>query len=139
VIGAILDQPSAAPDRLRYTFPRWRRLTRSADYERVFEAKQVFIDRELIVHAAPNGGRPTRLGMAISRKVGRAVRRNLIKRLMREAFRLNQHRFPDGLDLVVVPRKGALLTLESVSASLCKLVPRAAACVARPTSGREEP
>jgi ribonuclease P protein component len=112
--------------RVRYGLPRSRRLLRPAEYRRVYAAKQVFIDRELIVHAAPNGGRPTRLGMAISRRIGGAVRRNRIKRLMREAFRLNQHRFADGLDMVLVPRRGAQLTLESISASLCKLLPRAA-------------
>ena len=111
---------------MRYGFSRSRRLIRPGDYRRVFAAKRVFIDEELILHAADNGGGPTRLGTAISRKVGRAVRRNRIKRLIREAFRLNQQRIPNGLDLVVVPRKGARLTLETVSASLCRLADRAA-------------
>jgi len=113
--------------RARYRFPRSRRLLRRAEYGRVFAAKRVFIDEELILHAVANGGRPTRLGLAIGRKVGNAVRRNRIKRLIREAFRLNQHRFPDGLDLIVVVRKGARLTHETISASLCGLVARAAA------------
>ena len=119
-------EPPEDDRRVRYGFPRSRRLLRPIEYQRVYATKQVFIDRELIVHAAPNGRRPTRLGLAISRKIGGAVRRNRIKRLMREAFRLNQHRFADGLDLVVIPRKGAQLTLESISLSLCKLLPRAA-------------
>jgi ribonuclease P protein component len=77
--------------------------------------------------------------MAISRRIGRAARRNRIKRLIRESFRLNQHRFPEGLDLVVVPRKRSRLTLETISASLCKLVPRAAAaCLPRPRGEGEE-
>lgn len=122
---------------MRYRFPRRRRLTRSGDFRRVFSAKQVFIDRELIVHAAANGGRPTRLGMAVSRKVGGAVRRNRIRRLMRESFRLNQHRFPEGLDLVLVPRRGAELTLEALSASLVKLVARAARACLGPDDDRE--
>ena len=114
------------PARLRYRFPRWRRLARSRDYRRVFADGKVFIDGELILHAAPNGGNPTRLGTAISRRVGSSARRNRIKRLIREAFRLNCHRFPEGLDLVVTVRKGAELTLDSISASLVGLVAKAA-------------
>ncbi len=122
--------------RVRYRFPRARRLLRPTEYRRVYATKQVFIDRELILHGAANGGRPTRLGLAISRKLGGAVRRNRIKRLMRESFRLNQHRFPDGLDIVLVPRKGAQLTLESISVSLLKLLPRAAGVLlASPNEG----
>jgi len=125
--------------RTRYQFPRSRRLLQRAEFGRVFAAKRVFIDEELILHTAANGGQPTRLGLAIGRKVGNAVRRNRIKRLIREAFRLNQHRFPDGLDLVVVVRKGAQLTFETISASLCGLVARAGArlpssAVAQPPS-----
>ena len=131
---------SADSPPLRYRFPRARRIRLTSEYRRVFDAKQVFIDRELILHAAANGGRPTRLGMAVSRKVGGAVRRNRIRRLMREAFRLNQHRFPDGLDVVLVPRKGAQLTFESISASLCKLVQRAAdACLGTRTDEADAP
>lgn len=127
------DRPTGETPRPRYFLPRSRRLRLKTDFRRVFAARQVFIDRELIVHAAANGGRPTRLGLAVTRKVGSAVRRNRIRRLMREAFRLHQHRFPTGLDLVLVPRKGAQLTLESISASLCKLVERAGrACLPRP-------
>ena len=121
-------QPSSPEARRgRYRLPKSRLLTRSRDYGRVFDAKQVFADGELVLYAAANGGLPTRLGTAIGRKVGGAVRRNRIKRLIREAFRLNQGRFPDGLDVVVVTRKGARLTLETIAASLLSLVDRAAA------------
>ena len=111
---------------VRYKFSRARRLPGPAAFRRVYAAKRVFIDNELIVHAAPNGGGPTRLGTSITRKIGGSVRRNRVKRIIREAFRLSQHRLPPGLDLVVIPRKGATLTLSAVSESLVALVTKAA-------------
>ena len=46
-----------------------------------------------------------RLGVSVSKDHGGAVRRNKLKRLLREAFRLEQHRFPPDLDLVLIPRQ----------------------------------
>ncbi len=56
------------------------------------------------VYALPNELGHGRMGISISRRVGTAVRRNRIKRLLREAFRLMQYEFPRGYDLVVVVR-----------------------------------
>ena len=49
-----------------------------------------------------------RLGVVASRRVGNAVRRNRAKRLLREAFRQNQHRLPPSCDLVLVARPAIL-------------------------------
>jgi ribonuclease P protein component len=50
---------------------------------------------------------PTRLGITVTRKIGNAVARNRIKRLVREVFRLNRTRLPEGLDLVWVAKQQA--------------------------------
>lgn len=49
----------------------------------------------------------SRLGVTVTKKTGTAVTRNLIKRLVRELFRLNRHRWPGGLDLVFIARPEA--------------------------------
>lgn len=46
-----------------------------------------------------------RLGVSVSKDHGGAVRRNKLKRLLREAFRLEQHQLPPTLDLVLIPRQ----------------------------------
>ncbi len=50
--------------------------------------------------------RGPRLGLSVSRKVGGAPRRSRVKRLLREAFRLNKHRMPAEIDLIAYPRPG---------------------------------
>jgi ribonuclease P protein component len=47
-----------------------------------------------------------RLGIVVTKKIGSAVRRNRIKRVLREVFRRNRELFPSGSDLVVVAKKG---------------------------------
>lgn len=60
--------------------------------------------RYVVVIAARREEGPPRLGVTVSRKIGSAVVRNRIKRLIREAFRLQQHQLPSRMDLVVVAR-----------------------------------
>jgi ribonuclease P protein component len=64
--------------------------------------------RELVLYVFPRGGdEPARLGLSVSRKVGGAVERNTVKRMLREAFAHEQDRFPPGTDVVVIARPGA--------------------------------
>ena len=65
----------------------------------------------------------SRLGLAVSRRVGSAVQRNRLKRQVREWFRREQHRFRRTVDLVVVPRAPATaLSSAQVAAELRALV-----------------
>ena len=74
---------------------------------RVFAEGRKTVGRWLILwhRRDPAGGEP-RLGLSVSAKVGGAVRRNRLKRLIRETFRLRRAELEEGLELVVYPRPG---------------------------------
>ena len=73
--------------------------------------------------AAPAPG--ARLGVSVSKDHGGAVRRNKLKRLLREAFRLERHRLPEALDLVLIPRqRNDRFPLAELRAELVALVHR---------------
>jgi ribonuclease P protein component len=87
---------------------RGRRLSRSAEFERVYRQGRSVSNRHLVLYSFPNESvdRP-RLGLSVSRKVGGAVERNHVKRLLREAFDGVQSELSGGHDVVVVARPEA--------------------------------
>jgi ribonuclease P protein component len=89
--------------------PRRRRLSRSAEFERVYRQGRSKGNRFLVLYAFPRAdedleGEGPRLGLSVSRRVGGAVERTRVKRALREAFWQDAERLPAGSDYVVVAR-----------------------------------
>jgi ribonuclease P protein component len=104
--------PEAAGMKARMSdcrFPKQLRLLRGGQFEKVYRRRRSAADRLLLVHACENGLDHCRLGLSVSRRVGGAVVRNRWKRLLREAFRQARGELPEGLDLVVSPRRGTTI------------------------------
>jgi ribonuclease P protein component len=92
----------ASPERLR--LPQRRRLRRKSEYDAVYARGRRFSDAYFAIVARRNDMGCPRLGLAVATKVaGNSVERNRIRRVIRETFRLRQHRLP-ALDLVVSAR-----------------------------------
>ncbi|MFC3283872.1 ribonuclease P protein component [Litchfieldella rifensis] len=88
-------------------FPRCLRLLTPGDYRHVFDQAAYKVHgKGLLALACSNNLDHPRVGLVISKKnVRRAVDRNRLKRLIRESFRLQQHRLP-AVDVVVLARRG---------------------------------
>ena len=89
------------------------RLSRSAEFERVYRQGRSTANRHLVLYAFPNAAsdRP-RLGLSVSRKVGGAVERNKVKRMLRESFARVEPTLREGQDVVLVARPSAAELVE---------------------------
>jgi len=101
------------------------------EFQRAYRRRCAASDPWLLVFGHENGLPHPRLGMSVSRKIGKAVMRNRWKRLIREAFRRNRQRLPTGIDLIVIPRKDGTVELADVEASLVRLAQRVASRLAK--------
>lgn len=101
------------------------RLTDSPEFERVYRRGTAYRGKLFSIHAFPNEHGAPRLGLSVSRKVGKAVVRNTVRRRLREVFRLCVSEIPGDLDLVVSARPAASgATFEELRAEFGKALSR---------------
>jgi ribonuclease P protein component len=93
------------------TLPARRRLKTQAHFRAVYQrgrrASGAWLTVVALLRRSPEGEprQLVRVGLSVSKDHGGAVRRNKLKRLLREAFRLERAHLPEGLDLVLIPRR----------------------------------
>ena len=123
------------------------RLSRSEDFARVYRAGRSVANKYLVLYYFERS-EPTlserevraRVGFSVSKRVGMAVDRNRVKRVLREVFRANDQSFKGNMDFVLIARTPVLELLESggskaVEAKMLEIF-RKASLVSSPAEGR---
>ena len=106
-------------------FPRDCRLLHRADFDAVYREGRKRTSREFGVFLRANGLPHTRFGWSIKKAVGNAVRRNRIRRRLREIVRLHRGEIAPGWDVVIHPRSSvAAADFAALTNELLRLLPR---------------
>ena len=82
-------------------------LKKNRDFQQVYKKGTSFANRYLVMYVMDNGLEINRVGISVSKKVGNSVVRHRVKRLIKEAYRLQEERFHRGLDVVIIARVSA--------------------------------
>jgi ribonuclease P protein component len=90
-----------------YNFGKEERIRRQADFLRISRDGAKYQTGHFRLCMCPNSLPHRRLGITVGKHVGPAVKRNRVKRLIREFFRLNKAKLPASTDIVIVAKEGA--------------------------------
>ena len=88
-----------------FSFKRNERILKKKEFISLKLHGRRYYTKNFVVIIKKNRGAITRLGITVSKRVGNSVKRNRIKRLIREFFRLNKQQIPKGYDILVIALK----------------------------------
>ncbi|MEA2013770.1 MAG: ribonuclease P protein component [Thermodesulfobacteriota bacterium] len=107
----------------KQSFGKKERVRKRKRYLSIYQGGGRVHSDNFVVILAPNPSGDKRFGVTVSKKVGDAVKRNRIKRLLREFFRLNKDKLPDSKDMVIIAKKDvSLLKYQDVCLELASLL-----------------
>jgi len=89
-----------------FAFSRASRLRLKKEFEAVFDAGNKTVTRDLVAWHSKGADDEKKIGLMVSKKTGGAVKRNRLKRLLREAFRLDRRELKEGTRLIIYPKAG---------------------------------
>ena len=82
-------------------------LKKNSDFQKVYKQGKSYANRYLDLYVLENGTVCNRIGISVSKKVGNSIVRHRLKRLIKEAYRLQEDIFYRGLDIVIIARMSA--------------------------------
>ena len=104
---------------LRFSFTKADRILKRSEFIALSKLGRRVQNNDFIAYFLPAQHNHSRLGVTVTKKVGQAVERNRIKRLVREYFRLNRHCLSGKWDInIIAKRQSAGITSEKVFRSL---------------------
>lgn len=106
-----------------YKLSKQGMLHKNKNFQAVYRSGKSYANRMVVLYVLPNHTNARRIGFAAGKKLGGAVVRNRVKRLLRESYRLNQFQIIEGIDLIVVGRQAAVksdrMTVTRAFLNLC--------------------
>ena len=103
-------------------------LKKSAEFQNVFKTGKWFGSDTIVIYVKEIDTSINKIGVAVSKKMGKSVVRNRLKRLLREAYRLNEKNYKNGFNIVMVYKNNVNiedLNFEKVQKDLCKCLKKA--------------
>lgn len=102
------------------------RLKKKYEFKKVYKLGNSYADRYLVMYLLPSNQEYNRLGVSVSKKVGKSVIRNRVKRLIKEAFRKNTDKLDKGFDIVIIARARSIKACyDDIKKSILKLCKKA--------------
>jgi ribonuclease P protein component len=85
---------------VKYTLP----LKKNSEFLRVYNKGKFYAGKIIVIHFIPNRSCTNRIGISVSKKAGNSVKRNRVRRLIKENYRLMENNIQTGFDIVFVYR-----------------------------------
>ncbi|MFW6050564.1 MAG: ribonuclease P protein component [Myxococcota bacterium] len=121
-------------------FPKSLRLRRRGEFTRVQSRGRRIHTPHFLIILLPRPDEGQKLGITVTKKVGTAVQRNRVKRLVREVFRRHRERLPSGANYVVIAKRGAPgLTYDEARTELLRVERTVRAALRRARKEAAEP
>lgn len=89
----------------KFSFSKDNVLRKNRQFQTVYKTGKSYANKYLVLYVMGKQDGLRRVGFAVGKRLGGAVVRNRIKRLLRESFRLNQHCLKQGVDLIIIGRQ----------------------------------
>ncbi len=93
-------------------------IKKSYEFSKIYATNKKFFTRYFILYIIPNNLQTIRLGVVASKKTGNAIVRNRLKRLFREVVRLNESKFNNSYDLVIIAKQNAGKNIQNLNFSM---------------------
>lgn len=89
----------------KFPFSKENVLRKNRQFQTVYKTGKSYANKYLVLYVMVKKDGPRRIGFAVGKRLGGAVVRNRIKRILRESFRLNQHCLKKDIDIIVIGRQ----------------------------------